>query len=492
MTADKTRPDAAKGRTLKEHLFGHSNDDSRSEWWKRRVRVMQSLLQEKKIGSRNLQSWLEKYDFHRVSSRTFRRYFNEGQCPDDPSLFARSFSRMVAGRDGDDEDGRPNREKAYYALIMQDESAAGTEAVSSAKDAALPRLANYPGTAQSEVGELGTPLCLQPRQIFVDAGYLKERPFQKSVGDVLSLKVLRGSAGLAPGKIVVHETGPTPNLPDYVADAVLRTEIDGEIRNKAIITHFMQYTKDARDMQVVLELGKTNYRIHRAMIDSCRGPIETDLVSGRFSVFDGVARPITHNSVLPHFELHCDATVITKDNKIILAQRGGTNIVENNAYQWQASIGESLDWDEDRHEGKLHPLRTIWRGMYEEIGLDEGWMKQRFGSTTEVIFLELGFSMNIFAHTLFAVVRCPDLEISEALERAANKRDDVEQTDFGFMDFSANACASAFVSGEVDGKKLNDASRFNIMLAAEQEFSIEFRRHVTEEIEQETGQRQNR
>jgi len=308
-----------------------------------------------------------------------------------------------------------------------------------------------------------------PIKLFRDAGFLDD-PARKCIGEVISMRILSGAQGLAPGGIVVTEGDPPP-LDPSIAE-LLPFSVEGDDNVKAVITGWGQMPYNVNRGRTTIRLARTMYSTKAAMM-SISEAIFGDIAAHKIKVFDLPPDQIGPISSL-HCNFHCDGIVLTGDKKIILAQRGSG--VENNKGYWQASFGEGMNWLEDSNRGGIpHPIGTFWRAMRRELGLHADWMEAEFKGEFDIRFFELAFSPNNFAQILFSFIEVPGLSKELAISRAKNSRQDMgEQVDFAAMDFTPAACAAAVARGEVEGRQLNDSGRFNIMLAAMYKFESPF------------------
>jgi nucleoside phosphorylase len=316
---------------------------------------------------------------------------------------------------------------------------------------------------------------ITPSDILLRSRFFKESSGGKAVGSIASLDHLRGSLGVSDGFIDVRETR-SWMYPSYITAEINRTTIEGRDGDKVALVGFTQLPIDVNEGRITLAVGPTKYSARVAM-QRRRSQVEEDLAHG--------ATHLVKNShgvdagqvpVLP-MQLHCDGLVITSDDKVLLARRGPA--VDIDVLQWAASFGESMDWGQDRNSaGMLHPIETVWRGLEEELGLPKKWVIER--GEPSIRFMELGCQLDSLIYILFCIVRLPNIDIAEALHRAANHRTDKEPDAFHYMDFTPEGCATAVVHGTTNGRTLNYSGRFALLLAGlsllEPQFSREFKR----------------
>ena len=332
------------------------------------------------------------------------------------------------------------------------------------------RVADYTleGTVVGHLKRLAVPR----NPAFTRFGYFLTNPDRKCIETIISVENLNGVEGVSGDMIVVKEIKDEIDFPPYLHAEILRTRVSGRDANKTALRGFCQMPLDVNLGTSTLEVSCTKYRTKIAM-RAVRSQLLDDLLHNRLRIVENDIEVRNDSVPVLPCHLHCDGLVITGDGKVLLAQRGSG--VDLDAFQWASSFGESMEWDKDRGDnGKLHPLRTVWRGLQEELGLHEGWVMSRFGQTTRITFLELAFQIDSLIYIIFSMIEFPQLTVTEALDRARNYRTDKEPRAFGSMEFSPSQCAAAIVSGSAGGKKLNHAGRFGLLLAALNRFDIRF------------------
>ena len=315
-------------------------------------------------------------------------------------------------------------------------------------------------------------LVVDRHRVFNSSQYLLNNPGRKCIGPIISVKNLRGISGVPGDMLVLEEIAEELQFPPYVKVQIGKTQVSGRDGNKAALRWFNQLPLDANSGLSTLGVSRTKYRTKLAMRE-VKKKIHDDLIHERLRIVEDNTETVDDPAPVLPCHLHCDSVVITGDRKILLAQRSGG--VDIDKFEWAASFGESIEWDDDRGtDGKLHPVRTLWRGLEEELGLPEHWVVNRFGNNTKITFLELGFQTDSLIYILFSIIELPQLMITEALDRALHCRTDGETKAFDSMDFTPSKCATAVVTGVVDGKKLNYAGRFGLLLASLNKFYTSF------------------
>lgn len=305
----------------------------------------------------------------------------------------------------------------------------------------------------------------------ISAGLFNVDPDRKCIGTILSVETFRGTVGVDADKIQLRETNNPIALPDYVRDQIPHTKINGRDGDKVALVGWHQQPLDVNLGITELEVVKTKYSTKVAMRQTSQR-LRDDIVRRNFDLLGAHAGTTGTSKNLP-CHLHCDGLVLSGDGHVILAQRGNVDIETG---QWAASFGESMEWDEDRDAtGALHPARTIWRGMEQELGLQEAWVRTRIGDASRITFLDLGFQIDSFIYILFALIELPGIGIAECLERARQFRTDKEPVEFRSMSLLDENCVSSVVSGAIDGRKLNYSGRFGILLASLNKIGPSFR-----------------
>ena len=94
--------------------------------------------------------------------------------------------------------------------------------------------------------------------------------------------------------------------------------------------------------------------------------------------------------------------------------------------------------------------------------------------------VDIGFGLATSVVCLFSVIEFPNLAAQEAIGRAERYALEAgrENRRFDCMDFSPRACAETIVGGVTEGRRLNDAGRYNILLACLREFGSDFARDI--------------
>jgi pyrimidine deaminase RibD-like protein len=309
-------------------------------------------------------------------------------------------------------------------------------------------------------------------EAFVNARLFDINPDRKCIGSIISINALRGVTGIPAEMIAVVERNDRLSIPSYVHQEMASTRVGGRDGNKAALIQWLQDSLDVDRGNITLEIAPAKYSMKIAMWN-VRAKLIDDLKEGNLEVLDELTQGDQGQTPKLPCLLHCDGIVITGDNKVILAQRSSS--VDMEKTQWGASFGEGVEWDTDRDDsGAVHPIKTIWRGMDQELGLPERWVTDRCGLTTNITFLEIGFQIENLIYSHFSMVELPNLGIEEALERARNHSADKETRAFSSMEFSVEACVSAIVSGYVNGKKLTFGGRFALHLASLNKFGAKF------------------
>ena len=254
---------------------------------------------------------------------------------------------------------------------------------------------------------------------FEQYGCFEDNADRKAVGSILSVNNLQGAIGLPVEMISVVENETPPQYAAYIEEEIDRTKVEGRDGNKVALTNWRQLPFDAEGGRMHLVVAPTKYRSKIAM-RNLKPRIIRDLTEHRVRILGHDDGREWLGPLLP-CHLHCDGLVLTGDSKVLLAQRSRNVDIE--ALQWAASFGESVDWDADRDEGgALSPLRTILRGLDEELGLSESWQKARFGSAAKITFIELAFHVESVIYILFSIIELPQLGMEEALDILLQRR----------------------------------------------------------------------
>jgi len=358
----------------------------------------------------------------------------------------------------------------------------GLQTVEATQPTKEPVLERTVGSSQS-VASFGTiadnlkRLKVPRDEVFEKAGYFESNPDRKCIGPIVSIHSPRGTVGIGPEMIEFRESKRVISHPPYLKKAISAVTVTGRNGNKAMLTDWHQFPLDVDDGKLTLDVSRAKYSWKIAMRD-VRPKLLNELTNAKIRILkDGSINDDQTAPILP-CHLHCDALVLTGDDHIILAQRGTS--VDLDKLQWAASFGEGIEWDSDRSTAHiLHPLNTIWRGLNEELGLQEGWLQTRFGETAKITFMDLCFQVDSLIYLLFSIIEIPSLGVDEALDRARNHRTDTETRLFSSMKFCAENCVSAVVHGVTDGRTINYAGRYGILLAAITKLGSEFSRALS-------------
>jgi hypothetical protein len=264
----------------------------------------------------------------------------------------------------------------------------------------------------------------------------------------------------------LQELATRPALPLYIQKQLSRTKIGGADRDKVAVVDWMQQPDDVDDGKVTMHVSHSKYSTLLAT-RACQTQVLRDIAERKLRICDDAAYD-DGNAPRLQCNLHCDGVVLSADQRIMIAERSKRTDAEQ--FLWTASFGEGMDWQRDRQlAGALHPERTVWRALKQELGLHEEWLKTRSSIATKVTLLEMGFSTHM-QYILFSMVELP-IDMDEALYRARNHRDDpAEQRSFSSMNFTVDECVSAVVDGHVEGKRLIDASRLGLWIACMHKF----------------------
>ncbi len=337
----------------------------------------------------------------------------------------------------------------------------------------------------STLAELLAKLDVPRDPFFEKAEFFKFNKNRKCIDTIIQLDHLCGAAGLPADLISARISTEAPSLPQYVLDRALveQRELkakDEEDGFKAGLQSWIQLPDSAQKGRLTLTLAQTRYSTNLAT-RACREQIYQDFYEKRVRAFDDrLYDGIGVSPLRLSLNFHCDGMVIAGD-KIMLSQRGERT--DDNPLVWQASFGQGMKWDEDRDkQGRLHPLRTVWKAMGHELGLHEDWIKENIWSGANVTFLEMGFTLRNFIAVLFSVIEIPDLDPKKAQERAENFRGDKETRHFDFLDCNVEKCVTGIVEGQVDGKKINDCSRYNLLLVGLRRFNSDMYRELERRI----------
>jgi transcriptional regulator with XRE-family HTH domain len=335
-----------------------------------------------------------------------------------------------------------------------------------------PKIArDYAGGAAYHLHRLG----VRQSRILQKAKFFSRNDERLCVGNAVSLYTLNGTEGIPTDLITFIQKARRPNLPEYIREKAKDVVIRGQNRTKVFLTRAEIKPLD-ENKGIAIEVAPARYSFRLAMQGQARKAIENDLIAGRVRlcddpIFDDLPKQPTF---LP-CALHCDGIVLTDDGMVVLAQRSRN--VSAGRLQWTASLGEGMEWNEDRDPaGRLHPIRAIWRGLDEELGLSEKWMHEELGSSPLVNFMDLAFDLTTFVFFFSTVVECPNLTGKHALSRARRHAKELgrEQQDYALLEFTPEACARAITTGRVIGGKLADSGRFNLLIACLKKFETRF------------------
>lgn len=312
-----------------------------------------------------------------------------------------------------------------------------------------------------------------PRHGFYErAHFFEDNSDRRCVDTTACIMPLRGQEGLEPNLIAVDEIPVTPSMHQCVETQLEQLGDIGEDRTKVALTAWSQSPIDADGGKLKLRVSPMKYSVKLAMRaaghELLQGVVDRDvtILGGGTDARGWPAR------LLP-CHLHCDGLVLTGDSHILLSQRSDECEIEKQ--RWGASFGEGMEWAEDRGtDGRLHPLHTIYRGLEQELGIDREWIEEHVKHHLKISFLDLGFQLDNLVYVLFSLIELPTITIEEALDHARSRRKDGgEIREIVSMDFCPEQCASAIVSGYVEGRRLINAARFAILIAAQNKFPVQ-------------------
>lgn len=310
--------------------------------------------------------------------------------------------------------------------------------------------------------------------LFEEAGLFEINPERSCIGRSISVGNFHGVTGVSPDFLVFEAFNDSVNLPSYATEALSTVRVTGRDRWKATLIALSQAPLDADGGITRFLVAGTPYSIKLALRASV-GQLEHDIRSGKLGLIE--IQGDTTQPTLP-CHLHCDGLVLTSDGHMLLAQRDGG--VDIDPFQWGATFGEGIEWDLDRSfDGRVDPVRTIKRGMKEELGFDEAWLERRLGKKgLKITFLGVNFQADNLVYFINSLIELPEISVKEALIRARRHAKDKEIRAFSAMVFSPTECAYAVATGRADGKQLVDSGRFAILLASLAKFEEEFCREL--------------
>jgi hypothetical protein len=428
------------------------------EWWVPRHRNIEHAIDKLQIPPELFRKRLPAYDYRPPGPDQWRRIMSGRYKPAGGFIWASAqvFAEL------DLREGALDA-KQWFKFIDHSESEVHNKHIER-------RTTTYAGGIAYHLTRLG----VHRNRTFEEAGLFSKNNSRLCVDNVISLHLLNGSEGLPGSLIRVRETNGPPKLPRSVVENVGRVLVSGADRIKAFLTKTTLMPTD-EDEGITIEVAPAKYSIRRAMQHASE-TIQNELIAQKLKLSDD---PIYDSlEKLPNLlpcALHCDGVVITGDQKVLMAQRGRDANV--GAMEWAVSTGEGMEWDKDRdHSGTLTPARTLWRGLKEELGLNEEWVKEEYKDSTTIRFLGLAFDLSTMLTFFSTVIEFPELPAGRALERARHHAKECgrENQDYATMEFTPEACASAVVTGVVSGRKLIDTARFNLLLASLHKFASPF------------------
>jgi len=313
-----------------------------------------------------------------------------------------------------------------------------------------------------------------PRHEFYErAHFFENNSDRRCVDTTACIMPLRGQEGLAPDLIIFDDVDIPPGLHQCVERELDRLGNIGADRTKVALTAWSQSPIDADGGMLKMRVSPMKYSVKLAM-RAAGNELLQGVVDRNVTLLGGGSDAQGWPARLLPCHLHCDGLVLTGDSHILLTQR--SDEVEIEKQRWAASFGESMEWDRDRGANKvLHPLHTLHWGLKEELGMDREWVEEHVKDHLKIRFLDLGFQLDNLVYVLFALIELPNVTIGEAMDHARSRRiDGGEIREVASMDFTAASCAAAVVSGYVEGRRLINAARFAIMLAAQHKFPVKF------------------
>ena len=278
------------------------------------------------------------------------------------------------------------------------------------------------------------------------------------IEDVILDAPFGGYKGLTETELAVdHAVNASPRLPGYVYEERSRLEEPSNNRPKAYLescdgaiidSHNVASLRIGRQDNEVPS-GTYDYWTTKAVVASVP-TLQREILNGQRRLEDVGRR----------FDLVL--SVVTSDGQLVLAKRGRN--VANAQKQWMASVGESLDADQDQDErGIPHPARALRRCLHEHDELNLPWdVAQR----AQIRFLGLATEWQYLYVNVLALV-----ELDIGFQQVADLWCPGEHDAVASVPFTLDSCLPLVQSGLFRGLRSNDGtplvpvSRMSLLLA---------------------------
>src|ERR1041385_200901 len=262
---------------------------------------------------------------------------------------------------------------------------------------------------------------------------LYDEAFEKLFGDRLILYdaildgAISGFAGVPPDRLRVTMTRAEPALPQYVLDYKQASAQPHPNKRKIYLAGWTPPIIDSGHF-LTLTLGHTDYWTN-VSVQECRNRLHEDILKGNRDLF-----------TLPR-GLDVPMVVMTTNDQIAFCRRADHPVVRNCPLHWDVSIGEGVNADEDIDEsGQIHPLCTLKRGLYEEMGIPNA-----IASEASIKFVAIATEWPLLLANLFAFVRLPIDSVE--LRNLWLGKVDQEHIDFDTADLNLDVCLNIVIRG---------------------------------------------
>ena len=294
-----------------------------------------------------------------------------------------------------------------------------------------------PGRSSMEQRQIATANYIPLRERLTRAGVtwateLKGAPFLEQRRDSLVIDdaildyAIAGFTGVIPNRLKVTMTAEPPNLPTYVLEAKKTIPKPESNRRKVYLESWTPTIGDkGGDFQMTL--GYTDFWTHLA-IEKCMGRLHADMLTGKLNLFTFPRR------------LDTPVVVVTADNRVVLSKRG--DVVRWCPLQWEISIGESIDGQEDvDSSGQIHPACAVRRGIHEELAIPK-----QIANNVDIKFVAVGSEWPLLFVNLITVAKLPTIEFAQLYDWSLARRDH-EHTAIDDIAFEIESCLNVMIRG---------------------------------------------
>src|ERR1041385_1182917 len=238
---------------------------------------------------------------------------------------------------------------------------------------------------------------------------------------------ISGYAGVPPERLRVTMTSDEPALPQYILDFKQANPQPPPNKRKIYLAGWTPPIIDSGHF-LTLTLGHTDYWTN-VSVQECRNRLHEDILKGNRDLF-----------TLPR-GLDVPMVVMTTNDQIAFCRRADHPVVRNCPLHWDVSIGEGVNADEDIDEsGQIHPLCTLKRGLYEEMGIPNA-----IASEASIKFVAIATEWPLLLANLFAFVRLPIDSVE--LRNLWLGKVDQEHIDFDTADLNLDVCLNIVIRG---------------------------------------------